>query len=208
MKKVFATVFFLMVTNSYAGQSAITDTGENVILNSNGTWVYAEGHQNPNQTTAINNGNFVKPNDSTFLLKSMKNSSAFWINPGIWSFKKSTSPGAMEYDFSLKGRDLYGMAVTEEMQIPIETLSEAALSNARNVAPDAKITKKELRNVNGKQVLYMEMSATLKGIPFSYLGYYFSDASGSTQLVTYTATSLVSKYRGEINNFLNGLVFR
>ena len=210
MKKVFAAIFLLMVTNSYASQSAITDTGESVILNSNGTWTYADDHQNSNQTTAIsvNNESFVKPNESTFLLKSAKNDSAYWINPSVWSFKKSTSIGAIEYEFSMKGKDLYGMAITEEMQIPLEMLAEAALGNAKKAAADAKITKKEYRNVNGKKLLYMEMSATLKGIPFTYVGYYYSDASGSTQLVTFTSTGLVPKYKSDIYSLLNGLIFR
>lgn len=209
MKKVIAAAFLMIVTNSYAGQTAITDTGESVILNANGTWTYAgDNRPNANQPTATNNENFVKPSDSTFLLKSSKNNAAFWLNPAVWSFKKSTTTGAREYDFSLKGKDLYGMAITEEIQIPIETLSEAALGNAKGVAPDARITKKEYRNVNGKKLLYMEMNATLKGIPFTYLGYYFSDPTGSTQLVTFTASSLVPKYRSDVENFLNGLTFR
>ena len=50
----------------------------------------------------------------------------------------------------------------------------------------------------------MEMKGTLQGINFMYLGYYYSDDAGSTQFIAYTASSLVSKYKSEIYNFLNG----
>jgi hypothetical protein len=52
----------------------------------------------------------------------------------------------------------------------------------------------------------MQMNGTIKGVNFTYNGYYFSNSSGSTQLVTYTAANAVAKYKSEINDFLNGLV--
>lgn len=206
MRMILAGIFLLVVANSHAGQTAITDTGETVTLNSDGTWAYIDKKSKP--TAELNTTKFVKPASATFLLKSSKNNSAYWLNTDLWSFKKSESLETVEYRFYLKGKDLYGMAITEEIPIPIETLTDAALTNARNAATDARITKKERRIVNGKEVIYMEMSATVKGIPFTYMGYYSSDPSGSTQLVTYTATSLAQKYRSEVDDFLNGLTVR
>ena len=49
------------------------------------------------------------------------------------------------------------------------------------------------------------MDGTIQGIKFSYFGYYYSDKSGSTQLLAYTASNLADKYKIEIENFLNGL---
>ena len=51
----------------------------------------------------------------------------------------------------------------------------------------------------------MEMKGTTQGIKFMYLGYYYSDDSGSTQFITYTGSNLVNKYKLEIYDFLNGL---
>ena len=73
---------------------------------------------------------------------------------------------------------------------------------------DAKIIKQEYRIVNENKVLFIHMGCTAQGIKFNYLGYYYSDSSGSTQLVTYTAENLVDKYRSEINDFLNGFIVR
>ena len=188
----------LITTISYADQKAITDTGEEIFIYSDGTWKY------------INNKNvFNKPDDSSFLVKSKKNKSAFWINTKKWSFSKNKSHDEdKEYDFRLKGKDLYGMAITEEIEVPLEILPDIALSNAQEAegaGADIKILKREYRTVNGKKVLYMEMGGTMGGIKFTYLGYYYSDTYGTTQFIVFTATNLVDKYKSEINRFLNGL---
>ena len=208
MKKLFVATLLLLAATSHAGQKAITDSGEEVTLNSDGTWAYANNAPKAAQKIETNKSKFEKSKDSTFLLKSTKNNSAFWINALNWSFAKTQGDAAYEYQFQLKGKDLYGMAITEGIEIPLESLADLALTNARSAAPDAKIIMKEYRVVNGKKVIYMEIKATVKGIDFTYRGYYYSNSSGSTQLVTYTATNAVAKYKSEINDFLNGLVTR
>ena len=198
MKIFYSLIIMLITTISYADQKAITDTGEEIFIYSDGTWKYN------------NNKNiFNKPKDSSFLLKSTKNKSSFWVNVKKWSFSKNKSHDEdKEYDFRLKGKDLYGMAITEEIEVPLETLPDIALSNAQEATgagTDIKILKREYRTVNGKKVLYMEMGGTMSGIKFTYLGYYYSDTYGSTQFIVYTATNLVDKYRSEIDRLLNGL---
>lgn len=206
MKKIFlATLLILFAVTSYAGQRAITDTGEQVILNSDGTWLYADKAQKPDQKIETNKVKFSRPPDSTFLLKSTKNGSAFWLNPVKWSFRKSDDNAETEYNFQLKGKDLYGMAITEGVEIPIESLAEIAMINAKNVAPNANVVKKEYRVVNGKKVIYQEFNGTIKGIHLTWLGYYYNSPTGATQLVAYTAANAVNKYKSEILDFLNGL---
>ena len=206
MKKLLVAGILLLAATSYAGQTAVTDTGEKVILNSDGTWVYADNAPKPAKQIETNKKKFEKPKDSTFLVKSTRNNSAYWLNSAKWSFKKTAADAAVEYQFQLKGKDLYGMAVTEGIEMPLESLAETALANARNAAPDARILMQEYRVVNGKKVIYMQINGTIKGVNFTYNGYYFSNSSGSTQLVAYTAANAVAKYKPEINDFLNGLV--
>lgn len=206
MKKLLIVIFILLTTTSYAGQKAITDTGEEVILYSNGTWEYSKDAQKLSDMIEINKKIFNKPIDSSFLVKSTRNNSAFWINTNKWSFSKSEELPDAEYQFELKDKDLYGLAITEGIEIPLESLAKIALHNARSVAPDMEIVEQEYRIVNGNKVLYMQMNGTMEGVKFTYVGYYYSDDSGSTQLVNYTATNLVERYKPEINDFLNGLV--
>ncbi|MFC1516766.1 hypothetical protein ACFL7E_08425 [Thermodesulfobacteriota bacterium] len=205
MKKTFLIILLLLAATSYAGQKAITDTGETVILNDDGTWVYSNDVKKTAVIIKTNKRKFVKPKGASFLLKSKKNSSAFWVDTHRWTFKKEEAGAAGEYEFQLKGGDLYGAAITEAIPMPIETLVDVAFLNAKDAAPDSKIVRKEYRVVNGKKLIYMEMNGTIQGINFSYFGYYYSDASGSTQFLTYTSSTLVSRYKSDINDILNGL---
>lgn len=194
-----------MTSTVYAEQRAITDTGEEIVIYSDGTWKYlTETGEAPAAAIETNPNAFNKPEDSTFLLKSKKNHAAFWLNTNKWLFKPSTKNDDAEYALQLKGKDLYGLIIAEEVEIPLESLTEIALENAKSVAPDIHITKKEYRVVNGRKVIYMEMSGTMQGMKITYLGCYHSDASGTTQFLTYTATNLVGKYRKEIAALLNG----
>ena len=197
----------LITTISYADQKAITDTGEEIFIYSDGTWKYINNVKHKSDEIQINKNVFNKPDDSSFLVKSKKNKSAFWVNTKKWSFSKNKSHDEdKEYDFQLKGKDLYGTAITEEIEVPLETLTDIALSNAeKGTGSDIKILKKEYRKVNGKKVIHMEMTGTMQGIKFTYLGYYYSDTYGTTQFIVFTAANLVDKYRSEIDRLLNGL---
>jgi hypothetical protein len=205
MRKLFLTILLFLAVTSYAGQKAITDTGEIVILNSDGTWEYSDNFNKANNIIETNKKKFQKPSNSAFLLKSVINKSAFWINTEKWSFKRGKISEAAEYTFKLKGEDLYGTAITERMVMPIESFVDVALSNAQDEAPDAKIIDQEYRIVNGKKVLYLEITGTMNNIKFTYFGYYYSDVSGVTQFIAYTGNSLINRYKSEINDFLNGL---
>jgi hypothetical protein len=204
MKELLVTILVLLTATSYASQKAITDTGEEVILKSDGTWEYSNDSQRAVNKIEISKKKFKRPESSSFLLKSSNNKSAFWINTKKWSFKKSKKNVEAEYEFHLKSSDLHGMSITEEVEISIEYLIKIALENAQAVAPDAKIVRQEYRIVNGHKVIYLEISGSMQGIEFTYFGYFYSDSSGTTQFIAYTGTNLADKYRSEINDFLNG----
>ncbi|MFT7561728.1 MAG: hypothetical protein ACI93R_003659 [Flavobacteriales bacterium] len=48
------------------------------------------------------------------------------------------------------------------------------------------------------------MQGVLQGIDFTYLGHYYSDKHGSTQLLVFTGTNLIDKYQDDIWALLNG----
>ncbi|MDH5601352.1 MAG: hypothetical protein OEY78_08630 [Gammaproteobacteria bacterium] len=210
MKRSLLSLLILFSVPCFADQNAITDTGEEVILKDDGTWGYRSGKSSNSASTTgkikTNSKEFSKPGSSTFLIKSNKNDTAVWIDPKKWTFKKSDPTKATEYKLRLKEKSLYGMMITEEIELPLKTISNAALTNAQRAAPNAKIIKREYRKVNGIKVLYQEITGTIQKVSFTYISYNFSNKSGSTQLVTYTANNLVNKYRPEIFKLLNGLV--
>jgi len=53
------------------------------------------------------------------------------------------------------------MMIAEKMEIPLESLKEIVLDNAKEAAPDIKIVKEEYRTVNGIRVLMMQMKPHL-----------------------------------------------
>jgi hypothetical protein len=200
---LLALCFFTF--NAVASKKAITDDGDIVVLNDDGTWVYEQGKAEGEIQLDMNPLTFSKDSNAKFMLKSSKTNAAFWINPKNWTFKKNENGHeSAEYTFKFKGSDLYGMVISEQLEIKLEELAGLAFNNAKDAAPDLKIVKKEYRMVNDHKVIYMEMEGTIQSIRFTYLGYYFSNSTGSTQYLTYTGSNLVKKYRKEIDNFLNG----
>ena len=204
--KILTTLLLCLFTfNSFASKKAVTDEGDVVILHNDGTWKYEIEKVTDDKKLLVNPNRFTKNDDATFVLKSNKTNSSFAINPKKWKFKKIKNGNeAAEYTFELKGGDLYAMVISEQIEIEIEQLVDIAFTNAQSVATDMKITKKEYRIVNDKKVIYMEMVGTIQSVRFKYLAYYYSDASGSTQYLTYTSENLVNKYKDDINDFLNG----
>lgn len=205
MKFYTILVLCFLAFNAVGSKKAITDEGDVVILNNDGTWLYEDGKAEGEIELEMNPLTFSKDSNAKFMIKSAKTNAAFWINPKKWTFKKNKNGHeSAEYTFNNKGSDLYGMVISEQLEIKLEDLVNIALDNAMGAAPDIKVVKKEYRMVNEHKVIYMEMEGTIQSIKFTYLGYYFSDASGSTQYLTYTGSNLVKKYRKNIDDFLNG----
>ena len=207
MKRITLVIICLsLISVVRAQQKAVTETGEEVILFEDGTWKYQNEDDLEKTEIPINSRAFKKDDNSTFLLKSNKLNVGFWLNPKLWSFKKATDNSDAEYELQLKDGDLYGMIISEKVEIPLEALKSIALETGRSVAPDLKIVKEEYRIVNGIKVLLLHMNGTTQGIKFSYYGYYFSSTNGTVQFVTYTAQNLLDGYRKECDILLNGFV--
>ena len=71
-------------------------------------------------------------------------------------------------------------------------------------AEQMEIVKEEYRMVNGQRVLHMQFDASSKGIKFTYTGYYYSNETGTTQLLCYTGKNLFKDYKQDFENMLNG----
>lgn len=185
---------------------AVTTTGEEVILNSDGTWRYVNDSAALAEKVDTSHVAYTRKASASFLVRSTKTNCGVYLDPKKWAFTKSKGDEASEFEFNLRGKDGYAMLITEKIPVPLETLKTIALQNAREAAPDVKLVKQEYRKVNNKIVLFLQMEGTIQGIAFSYLGYYYSSPKGTMQLVTYTATSLVEEYLDELEELLNGLM--
>jgi hypothetical protein len=207
MKSTILTGLLLITVHLLNAQiNAVTDTGNEVILYSDGTWKYLDDDNTESKEIPVNDKKFLKDIKSTFLVKSQKLNIGVWINPKIWSFTKGAVDDDFEFEFEKKDEDLYGMLISEKMEIPLETLKSIAIENAKSAAPDVKVVKEEYRNVNGVQVLMLQMTGTIQNVKFTYFGYYYSNSNGTIQLLTYTGENLFSNYQKDIEEFLNGFV--
>lgn len=198
----------LLPGNKNKVDTATTGKGDVVVLYDDGTWAYKD------KALTAKEKNDIKKTDSTlsadntsnsFTVKSDIVNVAVTLNPEKWTFAKSEDGSASEYSFTLKKKDAYAMLISERIEMPMETLKQAALSNARSAAPDIKVMDEQMKDLNGVKVLFMQMDGTIQGIKFSYLGYYYSSAKGTVQLLTYTSQNLLNENRGDMEELLNGM---
>lgn len=196
----FAAAFFLPVLINAQDIRATTDDGRTVLLKRDGTWQFQEKSKPSTSTT----GGFNKSPKATTSFKARGGKFSVWFDPAKWVQGKSEDPSKTTFQF--KDGDLYGMIIAERMEIRLDALKDVALTNAKAVAPDTRITFEEMRNVNGRSILAMKMEGTIQTIKFVYYGYYSAGPSGTVQLLTYTSKNLSAEMEPEMTEFLNGLI--
>ena len=104
MRISLAFLICLLSLTLEASQRAVTDEGEIVILNDDGTWVFESPENVVSSKIPTSTEEFKRLSESSFRLKSTTNDSEIWIDPKKWSFKKGQTNEAAEYEFQFKGR--------------------------------------------------------------------------------------------------------
>ena len=132
------------------------------------------------------------------------NADAMAINYNSKTWKQNASKESGHFTFDHVRGDGYAMVIAERIGIPLDSLPEIALSNAKEVDPNAHITFREKRVVNGVEVWFLKLDAETSGIPITYYGYYYGGKSGTVQVLTYTGRNLVPEYEKDFMDFLNG----
>ncbi len=207
LRSTITLILSCFITSMLAAQQkAVTEMGEEVILFDDGTWKYQHEKDSSEDSIPTNPTPFEKDDQATFLLKSKNLNAGFWLDPKVWTFKKATNNKSAEYELKMNDADLYGMIITEKVEIPLQALRSIAIKNGQAAAPDLVVVDEEYRTVNGLRVLHLQMDGTTQGIKFSYYGYYFSNENGTIQYLTYTSQNLLSSYREACKRLLNGLV--
>ena len=202
MKPILTALSVLIFSVAAISQiKAVTQTGDEVILNLNGTWKYTSDSVKTEKIldTVVTS----KPANAKFFVKSEKVSFGVWIDSKKWKFKKETD-GTREYMFSLNGEDAYAMFIPEKIEIPMESWKQIAVENAQKVATNVSVISEQMRKVNGLTVYCMQLNGTIQGIKFTYYGYYFSSDAGSIQFITYTSQKLFAQYKPALEELLNG----
>lgn len=206
MRFLLLTLFLTITTLCSGQQMGVTDTGDKVILYSDGRWVYAEKDSIHTDDIPTNSKSFKKDKSADFLLKSTRTTAGFWLNPKAWTYTTPEEGAAAEYELDHKNGSLYALVITEHLDLPLTSLGNIALQNAREAAPDVKVTQKEYRTVNGIKVLMMRMVGTIQDIRFSYFGYYYTNHGISVQYLVYSSETFMEDNLSAVEDLLNGLV--
>lgn len=199
--KMLAIVPLLMLAAPASAQPAraTTEDGRKVLLFPDGRWRYEPAPAPPAGARKVHARGIA----ATERVDLLRGAMALFIDPGKW--KQTPSEDPTKISFRHASGEAYGMVVAERLAIPLPRLKEIAIRNARDAAPDVKVTFEEPRRVNDVDVLAMQMEGSIQGIPFTYYGYYFSGPQGSVQLLTYTGSNLFAEYKREFEAFLDGL---
>ena len=207
MKKLMMFFLSLAILPLITAQErAVTEKGDEVILNPDGTWEYVDKEILEASAIPINPNRFFKDDKATFLLKSKKFNIGFWLDPKKWSFSKAVDNPDAEYELVLKDEDAYAMIITERISMPITTLRSIAIENAMEAFSNLKIVEEEYRTVNGLEVLFLHMNLSVEGMKMSFYGYYYSNDSGTVQFVTFTSQNMIITYKSFLESLLNGMV--
>ncbi len=205
MNRIYFIISFFSISLSFSQITAITDKGEKVTLNSDGTWHY--GTFSEDTDISVNNRQYKKHWNSDFLVKSSVTDVGFWIDPKKWKFSKGSSEDEYEYLFEHESYELFGMAIVERIAIPFEMMEEIVISNAKSGGiENLVINRTEFRNVNNNKILYIEYSGSIYDMELNYHIYILSAKNvGTVQFTAWTVPELKDRYINEIESFLNGI---
>jgi len=177
------------------------------ILLLTGPWAYSQ--QAPKQPTdaafSTQLRSYTKSPSAKKRIEASVGDFALWVDETKWTQDKVDTAGVLEFSNVNKG-GLGVRIITEDNGVPLDRLREFVLANFKRASNKAKITLEEKRLVNGRQVLALQIAATVKGIPVAYFGYYYGGSSGTIQVIGFMIGAAISPDSIEdLTQFLNGL---
>jgi hypothetical protein len=203
IKKMLIMIFLFMLCLSIKlvhsqEIKAKTEDGKDVILSHDGTWHYVKVEEPQSLSPDI------KPQPSKKLIMGKRGTYGIKIDENKWKIPDVKFNPQAEFCFVHASGNGYVMIIDEDIQMPLETLKNVVIENAKKAAPDLQIIAEEKRTINNNEVLYLKMKGTVQSKPIIYLGYYYSGTAGTIQLTTYAAQDLFDTLESDFIGFLNG----
>ena len=146
-----------------------------------------------------------RPRSATATLNTSRGGFRIWYNPAVWQPAPATADGRVE--FRQNSGQAVIVVIPEGTPLPLVALRTAAVENARRSAPDARVVAEQTRRIGNRDVLLLQVNATLTAgnLPVTYYGHYFGDPRGSIQVVGAVAQADFDRLRPQIQDFLDGL---
>ncbi len=195
----------LIAAGSFADEiGRATIEGRTVIVDSNGTWKYAEAAVDANGQAQI---------DCTkgTVTKSKKLAVSLCVTPP-WTLDSGAS-GLMELQVVNKDLDIYFGLVTERTTMPLAGIRRAILYNAAQATAvreeDIVIAKESTEKIGGHEWSYIEYDVTFNGAKFRFANYYSSLGDlGIIQSVFWCSASYFEQNRAVMSDFMKGIAFQ
>ena len=128
---------------------------------------------------------------------------ALWVDETKWKQDQSESPHLLTF-LHVNG-EAGALIISGRISMPTAVLRDNLLNSGREADPNTRITFEEKRIVNGRPVLAVEISTTMEGQPYKFLGYLYGGSAGSIAVISIIPESLFTKNKEEMTEFLNGL---
>ncbi|NJM31469.1 MAG: hypothetical protein HC855_16525 [Rhizobiales bacterium] len=142
-----------------------TIDGREVVIDSNGTWSYADGAAAAGQQAPACAGN---------VLESKKVGVSFCL-AAPWKLD-SAPAGAMEIQAHHPESDIYFGLIPERTQMPAEALRRAIIYNAAQATntqeKDIPVAAESKETFNGKEWNYIQYDVDFSGAKFTFANYY------------------------------------
>lgn len=204
MKYLLSLAFMLLLLAASETQAVNevhrlnTGNGRTAVLFDDGTWAYLSDLD----TSGSSSSGMITASDSRNIVSVTYDNDTWTRFPD----PRTLSPDA-SLAFSHREGDAYALVIAERTPIPVKSLSNMVLENARAVASDARIISSEPGTVNGEQGLFVDVEATVNSIPIRYHNLVWSGDEGSVQVITFSSQNLFEEYRPDFDRFLQSSQF-
>lgn len=149
---------------------------------------------------------FQKPASATSELELPNSDATLWYDSTIWRVKPSEGVRT-----ELSMRDDFGVAgvISEPVGgFSLSAVESAVMTNARNLDPGATLVERQVRQVNGREVVLLHYKAKANGVELEFFNYAFGGVKSNLQVFTLCPTNLCAKLLPRYFDLMNGLVIR
>ena len=146
---------------------------------------------------------FLSTGDETEVIEVLGGAAIIRYQASSWEEQATDIVGARE--FFNESESFFITLIEEASQIPIDSMPDIAVINAREgVRGDVTEIRRGGRNINGNRFTFIEFSASASGFDLTYLGLFYSDASGTLQILGWSTSNIFEDTRGKIEQFASG----
>ena len=145
---------------------------------------------------------FQRTGDETDVIEVLGGAAIIRYQASSWEEQATDIDGGRQ--FFNESESCFVVLIEEASQIPIESMPEIAVLNFREVGTDVKEIRRGERNINGNRFTFSEYRGSVDGLDITFLGLFYSDASGTLQIVGWSTSNIFEDKRGKIERFASG----